>query len=179
MAVVLALDLATRVGFAFDGGAGAPITGSRTLRGGAGALGAMGKDCSAWLAEMIETIKPDILAFEAPLMGGRGVVFNAATARLLIGLAFLAETIAEAYELRCYEAHVQSVRKYFLGTARSKNAKKETVARCRMLGWDVATHDAADAAALWAFAKANLDRSFRLDQATPLFGARRGKEAAE
>lgn len=168
---ILALDLATHVGWCVDGPEVVPPrAGAFKLRGGGTELGVAGLAFSEWLAEMVATWRPDAIAFEAPLMGGPGVVFNGRTARLLIGLAFVTEVVAASYATRCFEEHVQSVRRHFLGQGRPKDPKRATVERCRLLGWEVPDHNAADAAALWAFAKARLDRTFRLEATTPMFG---------
>lgn len=167
---VLALDIATTTGFAVDGDGAAPRTGTFRVRGGGNALGPAGFSFGQWLHNSIQAFEVEAVAFEAPLMGGKGVVMNANTSRLLIGLAFMVETVAHGSRMQCFEATVQQVRKHFLGHGRPSNPKQATIVRCRQFGWQVRDHNAADAAALWAYAKATLDPSFRLESTTPLFG---------
>jgi hypothetical protein len=170
---VLALDLSTRLGWCVDGAdVLPPRTGTYRLPSAVG--GNIGKPLllySEWLAAMLSGAdKPALVAFEAPAMGGRGIVMNAETAALLVSLAGVTEMIAEAYGVACESAHVQTVRKHFVGSGRPPNAKKAVMDRCRLLGWAVADDNAADAAAVWAYAKARRDKTFRLESTTALFG---------
>lgn len=138
---------------------------SEALPGRAGAL------YSEFLCNVIRTHEPQLIAYEAPVMGNRGggMTMNMEVAFVLIGLAFLTETIAASYKIRCVRAHVATVRKHLLGTGRPDNPKQAVMERCKLLGLDVANHDIADAAATWAWAKAKHDPTFRYETTTPLF----------
>jgi hypothetical protein len=172
MLPTLALDTSKRrTGYFADLSDGRRVSGSYTgaseaLPGRAGAL------YSQWLCQIISTYKPALIAYEAPVIGNRGggMTMNMEVAFVLIGLAFLTETIAASYKIRCVRAHAMTVRKHFLGTGRPENPKRAVMERCKLLGFDVANHDVADAAALWAWAKATHDKEFRYETTTPLFG---------
>ena len=118
---------------------------------------------------MIDMHGPDMIAFEAPMMGGKGITMTDDVAYVLIGLAYLTDTIAASYRLRSEKKHVATIRKHFIGQGRAQNPKAAVMERCRILGWEVENHDAADAAAVWAWAKATFDKSFRYETATPMF----------
>jgi len=176
--IVLSLDIALRTGWCVDGPTTCPPrAGVYAVPGSADALGRACFEFSAWLCQMISTWKPGIVSFEAPLMGGHGVVMNAATARLLISLCGHVESCCHGYSVRCLEEHVQTVRKTFLSHGRPDNPKKAVLERCKLLGWDIPDHNAADATALWVHTKSYLDKSFRVEAATPMF-SRPGQGAA-
>lgn len=154
LASILALDIASRTGWAFGRPGEYPLSGSVRLAPPGASNGAIGRGMLRWLTDFITVSKPDILYYEVPLdprhMGSK-TTFK--TARILLGLPFLVETIAEArgiYRLR--EAGVQDVRKHFCGTPRPKDKKAAVLARCRQLRWDPVDDNAADALALWDFA---------------------------
>ena len=142
-------------------------------------MGAAGLDFQKWLYDFIRTFHVEMLGIEAPMLGGarrresqdagRGIVMNAATARLLIGLAFDAEVVAYSCGIPCYEDNVQTIRKWLLGEGRPKNPKARVIQYFQSLGWTIKSHDAADATALWAFLKAHRDKSFRVETTSPLF----------
>ncbi len=153
---ILAVDLATFSGVAFGRPTEAPTTWtvdfgqwkdhdlrlSQVLR---------------WMRHMHSRLKPDLLVVESAV-GGHDA--NA----LLIGMVACLRAQAKDLGIRTVAYPVQSVRKHFIGkhmTAKDfphldqKAAKKAikgiVFARCRALGWDVQSLDAADAAALWSF----------------------------
>lgn len=169
---VLALDISKRsTGWAVDGEDGRPRAGcyrgaSEHLPGKAGAV------FSEWLCSMIDAHKPDLIAVEAAAFGASGsgdFRMSKEISKLLIGLAFLAETVAASYQLRYSEYAVQTVRAHFVGAGRPKNPKKAVRDRCNLLGWETRNDDEGDALALWACTKAMNDKSFRYETATPLF----------
>lgn len=168
---VLALDLSSHVGFAMDRPPGAddptPLTGVRTLRGGIRNHGVAGVDFSIWLVDLLKVNEIDLLAYEAPVMSG--VPISREVSGLLWGLAFLTETCAAARLVPCFESHVQTVRKDFLGTGRPKDPKKAVMARCAQLGWHAADDNAADAAALYFHTKLHRDPEFGVETGLPMF----------
>lgn len=171
MTKVLALDISkNRTGWAVDETPGRPVCGSWS---GAKDMtpGRAGSLYAEWLVKMIKKHEPDVVALEAPLMGSRNraVKHNFDTSYILVGLAFMSEAVAASFRLVPKKAHVATVRKNFLGHGYPPDPKEAVMARCRLLGWDVPNHDAADAAAVWAWAKATHDKSFRYETATPLF----------
>jgi Holliday junction resolvasome RuvABC endonuclease subunit len=169
MTSALALDISPKcVGWAFDGDGGQPRSGiwkgaSSFTPGRAGAL------FSEWLSNMIRTYKPDIIAAEAAAIGSSsdGFYMNRETAKTLIGMAFLAETIAAAYRLQYREAAVNSCRKTFCGSGWA--TKEDVRERCRLLGWHVESLDESDAICVWYHVKSKHTKGFQPAVGTPLF----------
>jgi hypothetical protein len=167
--MVLALDTATRCGFAFgETGCATPEFGARDFSGQGGNGEVIGK-FRQWLNQRCYQLKPGIVVFEAPYIPvfqkpkpGGPPPMNALTLRRLIGLT---ETVcAVCWELRieCREATTGEISKFFTGVFRhagGRDAKKAaTIAMCTAWGWDVeGSDDAADALALWAMAEAIVD----------------------
>lgn len=182
---ILALDIATRCGWAYDC---PPEPGedpalracgvkSGTVRlpsptGGTDVgfdNGNVFKYFYDWLSLRIEGARPDVVAFEAPL-NIHNMVTSENTVRLLFGLATIAELVAAQKGLQRFEANNQQIRKHFLGSAHGKSAdlKLKTMARCRALGWYPKDDNEGDAIALHDFAR----HAFRLPAnrpAGPLF----------
>ena len=151
---ILALDIASRTGWAFGRPGELPKSGSVRLAPPGSSNGTVGRGMLRWLADFLSAESPNALYYEVPIdprhMGSKT---NFKTARLLIGLPFLVEAIAEARGLFYQrEAGVQNVRKHFVGTPRPKDKKQSVLARCRLLGWKPEDDNAADALALWDFA---------------------------
>lgn len=136
-------------------------------------FGPIGTKFRRWLLDLIAVAQPDEIAFEAPWVasGNRKASHPTPTyiPRLLIGLAFLAEQIADEAGIPCTEADVSTVRKLFLGHGRPDNAKAKVIRRCRDLGWRVQDDHQADAAAIWTYTKMDVDRSFVLPPPGVLF----------
>jgi Holliday junction resolvasome RuvABC endonuclease subunit len=157
---VLGVDIATNSGFAVDliSGGEKPLTGTFRAEHFGDELGRAFVVFERWLEDMIRVHRPEVLAFEAPLVfGGRdGSTRHTThqTIRKLFGLASIAELVGYRAELQVFECHIQSVRKHFVGSGRAD--KREVLHRCRVLGWPVADDNAADAAAVWSFAKSAL-----------------------
>lgn len=152
---VLALDLATVTGWAVDRPSGGPVPACgifRTPFAGGDDYGSGFAAFYDWLHDMTSLHQPTLLAFEAPLDSQN--THNRQATRVLIGMATLAETVAAARGITCFETHIQTVRKHFTGSGRSQ--KPDVMYRCRVLGWQVPNHDAADACAVWDYAHAVL-----------------------
>ena len=169
---VLALDLATRTGWASDYGpflgSGFPVTGLYTLSDvnrGHAFLG-----FNKWLYNKVESLGDiDMIAYEKPLFGGKGVKMREAIVMKLVGLAAMAEMIGASRSIRVESVSVQVVRKAFLGQGRPANPKRAVLHRCAMLNWGTADDDnRADAAALWFWAKSNFDPKFNIEPGGPV-----------
>lgn len=170
---ILALDIATTTGVAVGSAGEAPVAWSKGLgkapdeRRFSNAL----RLTSSLLAEH----EPDLLAVEAPVGGPK-------TSHYLVGLLACVRGCACNRGVPIMMCSIGSVRKHFLGKslstrdfpslkpAAAKRAIKEQVmARCKLLGWDVADADAADACAVWDYAMAHSAPSAAY-RTTPLFG---------
>ena len=151
---VLALDLATVTGFAIGVPGANPRCGHVRFSKPGSTRAVAFRAFRDWLDDQWgkrEEI-PDLVVYESPavpsFMAGKT---NIDTTRLLFGLvAHLEEWAHHKTELR--EATVSQVRAHFIGSnMKAKIAKPLTLERCRDIGWEVATTDEADAAALWSF----------------------------
>lgn len=155
MTVVLALDIGTHTGCAHD----AP-GGRKPLCATWEAPYAEPKDFGTrylafmrWLDEVFVVVKPELFVFEAPLGSAReSYRANPDTVRLLIGLASHAEMVSTMHAVQPFEVNIGTIKKHFAGHGRA--SKPDMKARCRQLGWEIKNDHEADAAGLWAYAKA-------------------------
>lgn len=168
MTRVLALDLATKTGWAYDALDGrSPISGTYVLphlvRNRARAFLALHN----WIEKMVDHHAVDALAWEEPLTvyahaGWDGGGFGGSArkdpdvAYSLIGLAVVAQLTGARLGLRELPCNVQTVRMSFMGRGRPANPKAAVLAQCSRLGWRAEDHNAADAIAVWYHAKVNL-----------------------
>lgn len=117
--------------------------------------GAIGAKYMAWLRDLLVMERPDLVAFEAPLVK-IDRQSSVETTRLLMSLAFLTETMAAMRQIKSTEVNMQTWRKAFLGNGRPADPKGETLRMCAMLGWDTGgLHDRADAMGVWVWAHLN------------------------
>jgi hypothetical protein len=115
-------------------------------------------DCFAraikWVKRRTDLDLPDYVFIEAPIpavaMQGRT---NANAVAMLWGLAACIAGTFRARNIPVRRCNIQAVRKRFIGHGNLKGdeAKRQTVALCRALGWDPPNHDSADAAAVWNY----------------------------
>ena len=149
---ILALDLATRTGWARGVVNGEPEFGSVTFGKDGASNAARFAHALRWAVDIFKDDPPDILVIEAPI-SVRGF-FDQQAAKLLFGLPAI--FMATAYECgvhQIYEHDVRDVRGTFISHRNLKTAmaKAAVERRCRQLGWKVPDHNASDAAALWFF----------------------------
>ena len=135
-------------------------------------FGPVGTKMRFWVIGLIVKYRPRHIAFEAPWVpsGSRDASrpTNTRIPRVLIGLAFEIEQIADEFGITSSERSPQSVRKHFVGHGRPENPKAAVMARCRQLGWPIRNDHEADAGALWSFTQSVLDPSFAYKM-TPMF----------
>ncbi len=151
----LALDLATRAGWAFGSPGSRPVAGSIELPrgGGPGQLGAVNAALADALRDLLTLHEPARIVFEAPAMHMAGR--SPHTARLLIYLAGVTELIAYRWEIPCFEAQVKTVRSK-LGIRKQEGDRdfKAAVMRwCRAQGHEPRDDNQADALALLAYSQ--------------------------
>lgn len=171
---VVALDIATRTGIAVGDVGADPSAWSVDL--------GAGKSEDARFAKLLATVDkliraeaPDLVAIEAPIGGPHA-------SALLIGFVAIARGVCAARGVPVKAITSASVRKHFLGhvpTVRGQSAKnkaaakkaikEQVMARCKLLGWDMPDHDAADAAACWDYACA-LESPAAALRSAPLLG---------
>lgn len=170
---VLALDLAQHaIGWAADSDSVCPPRAGiyRTLAD-RRSRGQVLVEFSNWMDFFVVEHGIELIAYEQPILSTRKAVSSGEWVIWKGALLAIAEVVAYSRGLPVDNAPVQTWRKHFLGTGRPEHPKQATMERCRLLGWDVPNHDAADAAGLWAWAKARHDPRFRYEAATPLFAA--------
>jgi len=171
---VLALDLTTNTGWAVDrpDGGEKPLIGTHRLPSGGKEYGYALLALADWVLSMIEVHKPDVVAFEAPLMFGRGGPTrptNVDTVRRMLGSASIAEYVATDLDLTVFETDVQTWRRHFVANGRAN--KSDVIHRCRLLSWGVLDDNQGDACGIWDYARHCL-RAQRLT-AGPLYAGAR------
>lgn len=148
---ILALDLATRVGWA-------TWSADRGVGSGVKVLPTTGEDVGRfvgtymqWLDDTLALDARDLVVFEAPWIGPQT---SQDTARKLLGLAVGTEVVCWRRGLRCLEQSVPAVRKHFVGNGRlpRREAKAAVIAACRARGWTPKDDNDADALALLDYA---------------------------
>ena len=164
---ILALDLAKTFGWAEWNGVGNPIYGAETLCDRDATRSEVLMAFAKWFATRL-TFKPDIVVVEAPMdiatMGRVGTANH--SARMLIGLVSIAEMVCAhkgIVGVRYREANVQDVRQFFVGHrtfSETNMGKRAARAKCREIGWEVDSLDAADAIALCVCTFARIETKF-------------------
>lgn len=117
-----------------------------------------------WLIERTQIDPPDFIYYEAAVSPAafigkydenKGKVRATTNPETTIALAKMlgaVELIAGMKHIAHRTAHVQTVRKGFLGHGRPSDPKKRVMAMCRALDWEPNNLDEADAGAVWWFA---------------------------
>lgn len=149
---IIALDLATNVGFA-RWSPTAPIRwGSMRLPSTGSEVGRFLSAYDLWLRDLLTVEAPETVIFEAPWVGPST---HQDVARKLMCLAGHTEFVCYRREVpRVVEENNKTVRKHFLGSGGGlrKEIKALTVEACRSRGWTPEDDDAADALALLDYA---------------------------
>lgn len=181
MTKVLALDLSTTCGAAFDGPNGKPqfSTNKGRMPEDSRNFGPLFCAHAQWMRDLIALQRPDVISVESPWvpLGNRKLDENGdpvggrptsiPIVLCLIGLWAVATTVAQAHGIPCNRREVSTVRKFFTGSGRAK--KKDVERRAYLLGWSPRDDHQADAAALWAYERSQWDRAFILPPPGMLF----------
>lgn len=164
MTGLLTLDISTKTGWAFASveaiaawpkgvpGEQGPIQGvaygTRRLAPPSSGHGLYGLGMHALVGDLIQRYQPKVIVYESPLPPQKRDTLN--ILRLLGGLAFMAECVAQTYNTPIYEENVSTVRKHFIGWCRGdrQKIKHDTIWMCQARGWTPQTDDEADALAL-------------------------------
>ena len=152
--LILSLDLSTKCGWALGRDFETPTHGVWTLgkmHTGLGRIFSCLADC---LEDTIRVHQPDHCIFEAPLPQQKRD--TQAIARLLIGLAAVAEMICHEGGVPCCEEFPKNARQLVLGTGNA--TKEQIVGWCWRQGWQPSDDNAADALLLLRY-KHTLDRT--------------------
>jgi hypothetical protein len=158
--LLLALDAATRTGFAIGEVGKRPRVGAVRLKKPNEVVQIAWANMGFFLRDLLVLEKPDLIAIEAPMPPGAQGSGDAVV--LQWGVFAVATFLAAAYEIRLEAVNAQTVSKHFTGKARwskaegGRNAKKAAaVERAQVLGYitrDVNDSDIADACAVYDFA---------------------------
>lgn len=152
--IILAFDLATNTGVAVgDSRDNAPHFWSEKFGQGREGQGVKFSQAMDLTNRLIARYKPDVIAIEAALAQGGGGA--AARVQLAMGLRACVLGVADMRRVQTVEYAVSTIRKHFIGHGKleRKKAKAETIHRCKILGWDVANDNEADACAVWDYAR--------------------------
>lgn len=109
-------------------------------------LGELATIYHKWLVDLIKQFEPKRLVFEQPILPRET---NIMTMRKLGGLAWHTEFVCKVLNIGIKEAHVSTVKKFWAQHGFAK--KEQMVAAARDYGFDVETHDEADALAVRYF----------------------------
>lgn len=153
--MILALDIATRTGWAAGDALGPPVTGVIDLSKAEGIGGKM----AAFVRRMDDLTTEydfDLIVFEQPMQSfGRG---SSKTLRLLLSLCSAAEMVSHWNQIPVREVPMQTWRKHFIGSGRApkgehpKWCKRQAQIRCSALGWGDLSDDEAEACGIWDYA---------------------------
>lgn len=159
---VLALDIATMTGWAWGDDRSTPVFGTWKLPG----LDekSRAKSLGGLYAAVLSTVRDNAIkhvAIEHPGQG-RNSSHTQLSLTLLVGAAQAAAFNAGAQIMKMPQP--QSWRKQVLGKGILKNAKLAALDYCRLHGWQVVDHNAAEALCIWQWAHGQtslLDRIIR------------------
>lgn len=151
--MLLALDLATRIGWCCGRGERLPVVGSYQLDAQPNEIGAFLSEFELWLAGVLTEVEPEMVIFESPAPAG----FNSLSSiRKTLGLAGVTEMVCYRRNIEAREIAPASVKKGLSGNGRAK--KPEMMAAARAYGIDPKFHDEADAFGIWLCAVRQLRR---------------------
>lgn len=150
---ILALDLATVLGWGIGQPSGEPRWGHLRLRGESPAAASM--ELAKWLKPLLREERPRLVAVEtppSPMWKGRQT--NAATNRKLNALAVKAEECCLELGIECVHVDAAQWKKLLCGTARVSKDQRPypPIEALAQRGWQVDDHNAADALGIWLFA---------------------------
>lgn len=149
MSGLLALDLATKAGWAYrDGMDDPPQYGTFAIEG--RHIGRFLANYDDWLQKIVQRLAPEYVAYEAPYVG------NPSAIRKIYALTSHTEWRCLVMGLPCKEVAATTWRKHFLGRAKyeRREAKQAAMQMCRTMGWKPADDNQADALGLLDYAHA-------------------------
>lgn len=137
--MILALDLATRTGWAMVSVSGATRHGVRDFSAHAGRNPALYGAFDWWLSDMVTDFRPALIVYESPIFRGKAT-------RLTFGLAAITELIAGRREANVAEVNLATIKKF--ATGQGNCGKDAMVAAVKSWGFAPQDDNAADAIAL-------------------------------
>jgi len=136
-------DLATQSGFAVGEHNGTPVAWTEKLAPGDHAQRFLGM--ALVFRRLIAEHRPDKIGIEAPYLD----MTAPDAARFLYGMRGAVLLTARSLGYDVHEVEIGRIRKHFIGKHPKGQAKARTMDRCRVLKWDYANDDEADALAGW------------------------------
>jgi crossover junction endodeoxyribonuclease RuvC len=147
MRQVVALDLATRTGWAYGlAHLNRPVFGTCKIIAPPDEPGAFYVHFSRWLAEFLTEVNARVVIYESPVLPR---LTRIETLRRLYWMGGQTEMICASREADCYEAAPSTVKKFWTGSGAAKKADMMASARAR--GYCVTDDNQADALALWHY----------------------------
>ncbi len=159
---ILAIDGATRFGWAVGVAGQIPRSGSRLFAKGAGAShGAVFAGALTFIAEMVKSESPDIIVIEKPLNPEFTKGFSSiSNVEVSFGIAACIEGMAYVSRIFKFEQPtVGQIRSHFIGkNIRGDEGKQAVWRKCVAMGWmsaadDDISLDRSDALAVWSYAE--------------------------
>ena len=150
MISVLALDLATKTGWAFGEMDAEPEYGTLELPGGSKNLGPFLHTFSNWLDAALHKMIPEYIVYELPVLPK---TTNPTTVIKLNSLAGHTELLAHLSKIHCRGARNSTVMKHFTGNGGGKrdDRKARCINACLNRGWEPEDDNQADALAIWDY----------------------------
>lgn len=167
---LLALDLATRLGFASgDTTTCQPVSGWHQLPKTGDDLGRFARAYHGFLVEVVAETSPEIIVIEEPMPTQAGKSTMATTMKLQ-GLCWHTEFYGEMKRLKVFQVPAQKWKKALCGTAKVSKKMKPypPMVACAARGWDVTDDNEADALGIWLYSTQLLDPEHSI-QMDPLF----------
>ena len=158
--MILALDIATRMGFAIGELGGEPVSGSVRFGSPDASLWARYNHALRWAVERFREPDPPISRLVIEDQLNPQAFSSKEGADLLYGLPAIIGSVAYQYGVYTIERRkVADVRGLFIGKRglKTEDAKFAVMRRCKQLGWPAVDHNAGDALALWAYECSLLD----------------------
>lgn len=128
-----------------------------------------------WLIEWIKVGKPDHIYYEAAI---DRVLSSAHTTIVLAKMVGTVEFITGMKGISARKAHVQTVRKSFLGQGRPEDPKQHAKLMCEAIDWHPNNLDEADAAAIFYWGSLQV-ASRHAQYVTPMLQAKVAERADE
>ena len=145
--VLIAVDPGLQTGFAIRQDDGAVLSGTNDMRSIAGVSGRVYCALELWLADLVTTNEPILIAYELPVRFGGGWQLRA-------GMAATIEAVAFRRDVMSMGVAPTALKKWATGSG--KAGKPEMISAARVRGWAPLTDHEADALLLLAYAEAEL-----------------------